>query len=296
MCTLFIINIISIGIKIKIATFFFLLVLSNKSFSQEDPLISLSSFIYNHSQFQETGQGLIIPELDIALYRSINFFLQEKFNNIEYIPNVIWESYKTSLTPYTRSHYYTYTVRVKVKNQRQLLNLEVDYFPSNGSQQQFSTNYIWDGQAQTFRLDDASLERFKVRSDLILLKIENQEEKATIDEIINEIEIFQSGNNNNQIIYFDQRKQIQINQIISSFILKSFPNVDFIMNIIWDSYFTSISSYDKFHYHKFIAQVRLKNSNAYKYVDIFYNLKTKNPATDQKWNASREIFAVENNQ
>ena len=296
MCTLFIINIISIGIKIKIATFFFLLVLSNKSFSQEDPLISLSSFIYNHSQFQETGQGLIIPELDIALYRSINFFLREKFNNIEYIPNVIWESYKTSLTPYTRSHYYTYTVRVKVKNQRQLLNLEVDYFPSNGSQQQFSTNYIWDGQAQTFRLDDASLERFKVRSDLILLKIENQEEKATIDEIINEIEIFQSGNNNNQIIYFDQRKQIQINQIISSFILKSFPNVDFIMNIIWDSYFTSISSYDKFHYHKFIAQVRLKNSNAYKYVDIFYNLKTKNPATDQKWNASREIFAVENNQ
>ena len=276
--------------------FFFLLVLSNKSFSQEDPLISLSSFIYNHSQFQETGQGLIIPELDIALYRSINFFLREKFNNIEYIPNVIWESYKTSLTPYTRSHYYTYTVRVKVKNQRQLLNLEVDYFPSNGSQQQFSTNYIWDGQAQTFRLDDASLERFKVRSDLILLKIENQEEKATIDEIINEIEIFQSGNNNNQIIYFDQRKQIQINQIISSFILKSFPNVDFIMNIIWDSYFTSISSYDKFHYHKFIAQVRLKNSNAYKYVDIFYNLKTKNPATDQKWNASREIFAVENNQ
>ena len=296
MCTLFIINIISIGIKIKIATFFFLLVLSNKSFSQEDPLISLSSFIYNHSQFQETGQGLIIPELDIALYRSINFFLQEKFNNIEYIPNLIWESYKTSLTPYTRSHYHTYTVRVKVKNQRQLLNLEVDYFPSNGSQQQFSTNYIWDGQAQTFRLDDASLERFKVRSDLILLKIENQEEKATIDEIINEIEIFQSGNNNNQIIYFDQRKQIQINQIISSFILKSFPNVDFIMNIIWDSYFTSISSYDKFHYHKFIAQVRLKNSNAYKYVDIFYNLKTKNPATDQKWNASREIFAVENNQ
>jgi len=272
------------------------LVLSNKSFSQEDPLISLSSFIYNHSQFQETGQGLIIPELDIALYRSINFFLQEKFNNIEYIPNLIWESYKTSLTPYTRSHYHTYTVRVKVKNQRQLLNLEVDYFPSNGSQQQFSTNYIWDGQAQTFRLDDASLERFKVRSDLILLKIENQEEKATIDEIINEIEIFQSGNNNNQIIYFDQRKQIQINQIISSFILKSFPNVDFIMNIIWDSYFTSISSYDKFHYHKFIAQVRLKNSNAYKYVDIFYNLKTKNPATDQKWNASREIFAVENNQ
>lgn len=209
---------------------------------------------------------------------------------------MIWESYKTSLTPYTKSHYYTYTVRVKVKNQRQLLNLEVDYFPSNGSQQQFSTDYVWDGQAQTFRLNDASIERFKVRSNLKLLKIENQKEKATIDEIKNEIKIFQSGNNNNQIIYFDQRKQLQINQTISSFILKSFSNVDFIMNIIWDSYFASISSYDKYHYHKFVSQVRIKNSNAYKYLDVFYNIKTKNSSTNQKWDASREIFAVEDKQ
>ena len=209
---------------------------------------------------------------------------------------MIWESYKTSLTPYTKSHYYTYTVRVKVKNQRQLLNLEVDYFPSNGSQQQFSTDYVWDGQAQTFRLNDASIERFKVRSNLKLLKIENQKEKATIDEIKNEIKIFQSGNNNNQIIYFDQRKQLQINQTISSFILKSFSNVDFVMNIIWDSYFASISSYDKYHYHKFVSQVRIKNSNAYKYLDVFYNIKTKNSSTTQKWDASREIFAVEDKQ
>ena len=65
------------------------------------------------------------------------------------------------------------------------------------------------------------------------------------------------------LFYFNQAKESdldEINENISSFVKQNYTNVDFVMNIVFDSYHTFISAYDIYHYYTFIVQVKLQGA------------------------------------
>ena len=82
----------------------------------------------------------------------------------------------------------------------------------------------------------------------------------------------------------------EINKIVKFLVEEKFTNLDHTRNIIWDSYSTFLSPFDKYHYHVFIAQVKVKGIKRLKYLEIFYNPITKRATSDFSWIESDEEF------
>ena len=128
--------------------------------------------------------------------------------------------------------------------------------------------------------------------DLKDLLIQDQKERPSIDEILNEYKDIIKGIRNN-LIYFNQSKQYDlksINKSISDFVLGNYSNIDFIMNISFDSYYTFIGSYDKYHYYTFIVQMKLENYKFPFFIEVFYNAKTKRVNSDFEWDNNKKDF------
>ena len=229
-------------------------------FSQEGEFIKIENFIFNTDRLKKNEMGIIIPQLDRNLNDRIEFFILETFDGvIEDSKNIIWQSYETTTNPILKSHNMTFTVRVSIRNNNQNIEhryIEVDYFPSTGD---INTNYIWDRDKRNFRLSDQEKERRSYLPSLSNLKIENQSEKPSAEDILNEYKQLLNGINDN-FIYFNKAKQddlSKINSLISEYLKKNYSNVEFVMNIVFDSYHTFISAYDKYHYYTFVVQVKL---------------------------------------
>ena len=262
-------------------------------FSQEGEFIKIENFIFNTDRLKKNEMGIIIPQLDRNLNDRIEFFILETFDGvIEDSKNIIWQSYETTTNPILKSHNMTFTVRVSIRNNNQNIEhryIEVDYFPSTGD---INTNYIWDRDKRNFRLSDQEKERRSYLPSLSNLKIENQSEKPSAEDILNEYKQLLNGINEN-FIYFNKAKQddlSKINSLISEYLKKNYSNVEFVMNIVFDSYHTFISAYDKYHYYTFVVQVKLAGKSIPYFIEVFYNPKSEVVNSDFLWSNERDTF------
>ncbi len=262
-------------------------------FSQEGEFIKIENFIFNTDRLKKNEMGIIIPQLDRNLNDRIEFFILETFDGvIEDSKNIIWQSYQTVTNPILKSHNMTFTVRVSIRNNNQNIEhryLEVDYFPSTGD---LKTNYIWDRDKRNFRLSDQEIERRSYLPSLSNLKIENQSEKPSAEDILYEYKQLLNGINDN-FIYFNKAKQDDLNKInslISEYLKNNYSNVEFVMNIVFDSYHTFISAYDKYHYYTFVVQVKLAGKSIPYFIEVFYNPKSEVVNSDFMWSNDRDTF------
>ena len=262
-------------------------------FSQEGEFIKIENFIFNTDRLKKNEMGIIIPQLDRNLNDRIEFFILETFDGvIEDSKNIIWQSYQTVTNPILKSHNMTFTVRVSIRNNNQNIEhryIEVDYFPSTGD---INTNYIWDRDKRNFRLSDQEKERRSYLPSLSNLKIENQSEKPSAEDILYEYKQLLNGINDN-FIYFNKAKQddlSKINSLISEYLKNNYSNVEFVMNIVFDSYHTFISAYDKYHYYTFVVQVKLAGKSIPYFIEVFYNPKSEVVNSDFLWSNERDTF------
>ena len=261
--------------------------------AQEGEFIKIENFIYNTDRLKKNDKGVIIPQVDRSLNDRIEFFVEETFLGIvESSKNIIWQSYQTTTNPILKSHHMTFTVRVSLLNKNQnkeFRYLEIGYLPRTDK---LYTNYIWDKQKRKFRLDDNEMERRSYLPNLSELNIENQDSKPVIDDLLLEYRALLRGVNDN-FIYFNQAKEDELNSIndrVSNLILQQYPNVDLIMNIVFDSYHTFVSAYDVYHYYTFIVQVKLKGNSLPNFIEVFFNPTTGIVSSDFLWSNDRETF------
>ena len=261
--------------------------------AQEGEFIKIENFIYNTDRLKKNDKGVIIPQVDRSLNDRIEFFIEETFLGIvESSKNIIWQSYQTTTNPILKSHHVTFTVRVSLLNKNQnkeFRYLEIGYLPRTDK---LYTNYIWDKQKRKFRLNDNEMERRSYLPNLSELNIENQDSKPVIDDLLLEYRALLGGVNDN-FIYFNQAKEDELNSIndrVSNLILQQYPNVDFAMNIVFDSYHTFVSAYDIYHYYTFIVQVKLKGNSLPNFIEVFFNPTTGIVNSDFLWSNDRETF------
>ena len=261
--------------------------------AQEGEFIKIENFIYNTDRLKKNDKGVIIQQVDRSLNDRIEFFIEETFLGIvESSKNIIWQSYQTTTNPILKSHHVTFTVRVSLLNKNQnkeFRYLEIGYLPRTDK---LYTNYIWDKQKRKFRLNDNEMERRSYLPNFSELNIENQDSKPVIDDLLLEYRALLRGVNDN-FIYSNQAKEDELNSIndrVSNLILQQYPNVDFAMNIVFDSYHTFVSAYDIYHYYTFIVQVKLKGNSLPNFIEVFFNPTTGIVNSDFLWSNDRETF------
>ena len=83
----------------------------------------------------------------------------------------------------------------------------------------------------------------------------------------------------------------EINKRIRFFIEEKYPKiVDFTRNIIWDSYGTFLSPSDRYHSHTFIVQVKVKDVDRLKYLEVQYDPYEKKVTGNFQWIPEDEEF------
>ena len=83
----------------------------------------------------------------------------------------------------------------------------------------------------------------------------------------------------------------EINKRIRFFIEEKYPKiVDFTRNIIWDSYGTFLSPSDRYHSHTFIVQVKVKDVDRLKYLEVQYDPYEKKVTGNFQWIPQDEEF------
>ena len=61
----------------------------------------------------------------------MKFLVEEKFTNLDHTRNIIWDSYETYVSPFSRWHKHTFIVQVKMENvERIFVNLGPGKFSS----------------------------------------------------------------------------------------------------------------------------------------------------------------------
>ena len=278
--------------RIKIIFLFLIVLFSNINlYSQEGEYIPIENFIYRHQQFKVNQNSIIVPPVDRFINNRISFFIEEEFLGIvKSTRNVIWESYESKINTLFRSHKLVFSVRVQLNKTNEFRYLEVDYMPFSD---QISTPYKWDKQSRSFILKEEVIAAEKYNPDLQSLKIDNQDQKAKINDIIVEHKSFLAGMSNNTV-YYNKSKEIELEKIyekITSFSQSQYDNIDFLMNISWDSYNTFVSAYDTYHYHTFVIQVKVKNINRNKFLEVFYNPVHDRVTSDFIWNDTSQQYS-----
>ena len=251
--------------------------------AQEGEYVSIENFMYRHELMKSNINNILVTPVDRFLNNRIIFFIEEQFEGkIESSRNVIWESYSTAINPTLRSHSITFTVRVYINKNKEFRYIEIDYLPSSD---EISTRYKWSKEFQSFILKDDEVNILKFQPDLVALGIKNQPQKATLDGLIVEHKSFSDGMLQNTI-YFNRSRTDELMFIygeIGTFIKNGYPKVDFIMNIVWDSYYTFVSNYDMYHYHSFVVQMQMNNFDKPRFLEVYYNPSTKKITSDFKW-------------
>lgn len=278
--------------KIKICFLFFtVLFLNTNLYTQEGEYISIENFIYRHQQFTVNQNSIIVPPVDRFINNRISFFIEEEFKDVvKSTRNVIWESYQSKINTLFRSQKLVFSIRVQLNKTNELRYLEVDYLPSSD---EISTPYIWDKKSRSFILKNEVIVGEKYNPDLQSLKIDNQDQKAKINDMIVEHKSFLAGMSNNTV-YYNKSKETELKEIykkITSFSKNQYGNIDFLMNISWDSYNTFVSAYDTYHYHTFVVQVKVKNINRNKFLEVYYNPVFDRVTSDFIWNDASQQYS-----
>ena len=252
--------------------------------------VKIDDFVNQHNGFEENEEGEINPINLKEINKRIRFFIEEKYPKIvEFTRNIIWDSYGTFLSPSERYHTHTFIVQVKVADIDRLKYLEVHYDPY---EKKVSGDFKWIPEDEEFYLLNDQIENKKILPNLKELEISNQEKIANLSDFVEEHQGFiderdRLGLTENEIIPINVAK---INKLIRAFNESNYSNVEFTRNVIWDSYTTFLSPFDKYNFHVFIAQVKVENIKRLKYPEVFYNPATEKVTTDFKWIAEDEEF------
>jgi hypothetical protein len=258
--------------------------------SAQQQRVKIEDFIIEHQGFEENEAGEITPINIKEINKKIRFFVEERYPEIvEYTRNIIWDSYKTFLSPSDIYHYHTFIAQVKVNDLDRLKYVEVMYNPFT---KKVKGDFEWIPEDEEFYLIDEKEEKKSNTADLIELGISNQEQKPGLGDFVSEhqgfLDVMERKNlKESEIVPINV---IEINKAVRAFVKSTFGNVEYTRNIIWDSYTTFISPFDKFHHHNFIAQVKVKDVKRLKYLDVFYNPKTQKVTSDFVWIESDEEF------
>ena len=95
----------------------------------------------------ENAEGEIDPINDKEINKKVKFFIEERYLNVEYTRNIIWDSYETFLSPFDRYHFHTYIVQVKVEGVERLKYIEVKYNPQSDK---IESDFEWNADLQDF--------------------------------------------------------------------------------------------------------------------------------------------------
>ena len=260
-------------------------------YSQEGEYIPIENFIYRHQQFTVNQKSIIVPPVDRFINNRISFFIEEEFLGVvKSTRNVIWESYQSKINTLFRSHKLVFSVRVQLNKTNEYRYLEVNYLPFSD---EIQTPYRWDKKSRSFILKNEVIVSEKYDPNLQSLKIDNQDQKAKINDMIIEHKSFLSGMSNNTV-YYNKSKELELKAIyekITSFSQSQYGNIDFLMNISWDSYNTFVSAYDTYHYHTFVVQVKVKNINRNKFLEVYYNPVYDRVTSDFIWNDTSQQYS-----
>jgi len=125
------------------------LLLSINFYSQEqEQRAEIKDFITEHEGLDKKNEsGEINPINDREINKKIRFFIEEKFVNVEYTRNIIWDNYQTFISPYDRYHYHSFIVQVKVQGHERLKYLEVTYYPRT---EKVESGFEWDDNTMEF--------------------------------------------------------------------------------------------------------------------------------------------------
>ena len=258
--------------------------------SAQEQRVKIEDFIIEHEGFEENEAGEITPINIKEINKKIRFFVEERYPEIvEYTRNIIWDSYKTFLSPSDIYHFHTFIAQVKVNDLERLKYVEVIYNPFV---KKVKGDFEWIAEDEEFYLVDEKEEKKDNAADLIELGISNQEQKPGLENFVSEHQGFldvmeQKNLKDSEIVPVNVK---EINKSIRAFVKSSYSNVEYTRNIIWDSYTSFISPFDKFHHHNFVAQVKVKDVNRLKYLEVFYNPKTEKVTSDFVWIESDEEF------
>ena len=252
--------------------------------------VKIEDFVTQHNGFEENEEGEINPINLKEINKRIRFFIEEKYPKIvDFTRNIIWDSYGTFLSPSDRNHSHTFIVQVKVKDVDRLKYLEVQYDPY---EKKVTGNFQWIPEDEEFYLVDEEVEEQKLLPNLKELEISNHDKKPSLNDFLNEHQGFiderdRLNLSENEIVPINVAK---INKLIRSYNDTNYSNVEYTRNIIWDSYTTFLSPFDKYNFHVFIAQVKVEGINRLKYLEVFYNPATEKITTDFEWIESDEEF------
>ena len=252
--------------------------------------VKIEDFVTQHNGFEENEEGEINPINLKEINKRIRFFIEEKYPKIvDFTRNIIWDSYGTFLSPSDRYHSHTFIVQVKVTDVDRLKYLEVQYDPY---EKKVTGNFQWIPEDEEFYLVDEQVEEQKLLPNLKELEISNHDKKPSLNDFLSEHQGFiderdRLNLSENEIVPINVAK---INKLIRSFNDSNYSNVEYTRNIIWDSYTTFLSPFDKYNFHVFIAQVKVEGKNRLKYLEVFYNPATEKITTDFEWIESDEEF------
>ena len=276
--------------RFRISLFILLVILVLKTALGQIVTVKIEDFVTQHNGFEENEEGEINPINLKEINKRIRFFIEEKYPKIvDFTRNIIWDSYGTFLSPSDRYHSHTFTVPVKVTDVDRLKYLEVQYDPY---EKKVTGNFQWIPEDEEFYLVDEQVEEQKLLPNLKELEISNHDKKPSLNDFLNEHQGFiderdRLNLSENEIVPINVAK---INKLIRSFNDTNYSNVEYTRNIIWDSYTTFLSPFDKYNFHVFIAQVKVEGINRLKYLEVFYNPATEKITTDFEWIESDEEF------
>ncbi len=122
--------------------------------SAQDKKITIPDLKAQFDLLNENEAGEIDPINDKEINKKVKFFIEEKFLNVEYTRNIIWDSYETFLSPFDRYHYHTYIIQVKVEDVDRLKYIEVKYNPNTDA---IESNFEWNADIEDF--EEAKVEK-----------------------------------------------------------------------------------------------------------------------------------------
>ena len=280
--------------RFQISIFTLLVTFMLKSALGQIVTVKIEDFVTQHNGFEENEEGEINPINLKEINKRIRFFIEEKYPKIvDFTRNIIWDSYGTFLSPSDRYHSHTFIVQVKVTDVDRLKYLEVQYDPY---EKKVTGNFQWIPEDEEFYLVNEQVEEQKLLPNLKELEISNHDKKPSLSDFLKEHQGFiderdRLNLSENEIVPINVAK---INKLIRSFNDTNYSNVEYTRNIIWDSYTTFLSPFDKYNFHVFIAQVKVEGINRLKYLEVFYNPATEKITTDFEWiESDEEFFRVE---
>ena len=115
--------------------------------SAQDKKITIPDLKAQFDLLNENPAGEIDPINDKEINKKIKFFIEERYLNVEYTRNIIWDSYETFLSPFDRYHFHTYIVQVKVEKEDRIKYIEVKYNPNTDK---IESNFQWSDKIKDF--------------------------------------------------------------------------------------------------------------------------------------------------